>query len=258
VIGRSALSIRTQPPDPRPGDDRRVTYPCPYCNVPASAGTGCPACGRGPDRDALEVVRLDGVIIQLTAKLTAARQAAQQTEGELTQAWAGRNAAAARVRAVVARSAAVRDVAAPAAAEAVRDPSREKHPVPPSRETSTKLVQNTLFLLGGLLLAVAAIVFTAVAWAQFGVGGRAVLLACFTGAALAVPLPARHRGLTATAETFAAVGLLLILLDGYAAWYVNLFGVAGSSPWGYAAAVCAVTAAVSAGYEHVTGLARRC
>ena len=230
-------------------------YPCPHCNLPASAGTGCPACGRGPDPDALEVVRLDGLIIQLTARLTAARQAAQQIEGELTQAWAGRNAAAARVRAVVARSAAVRDVAAPAAAEAVGDPSRAKHPVKPSRETSTKLVQNTLFLLGGLLLAVAAIVFTAVAWAQFGVGGRAVLLAFFTGAALAVPLLARHRGLTATAETFAAVGLLLILLDGYAAWYVNLFGVAASSPWGYAAAVCAVTAAVAAAYEHVTGLA---
>ncbi len=231
-----------------------MTYPCPYCNVPASAATGCPACGRGPDRDALEVVRLDGVIAELTARLAAERQTAHRTEQDLTHAWVRRNAAAARVRAVVSRFADVRRPVAPAAAEAVPSPSRAQHPVPPSREASTKWVQNALFLLGGLLLAIAAIVFTAVAWAQFGVGGRAVLLAAFTGAALAVPLLARRRGLTATAETFAAVGLLLILLDGYAAWYVNLFGVANESPWGYAAVVCAVTAAVAAGYEHLTGL----
>ena len=111
-----------------------------------------------------------------------------------------------------------------------------------------------LFLLGGLLLAIAAIVFTAVAWTQFGLGGRAALLAAFTGAALGVPPLALRRNLTATAETVAAVGLLLVLLDGYAAWYVNLFGVADHSPWGYAGAVCAVTAAVAAGYEQLTGL----
>jgi hypothetical protein len=104
------------------------------------------------------------------------------------------------------------------------------------------------------LLGVAAIVFTAVAWSQFGVGGRAALLAGFTAAALAVPPLALRRGLSATAETFAAVGLLLVLLDGYAAFYVDLFGVADYSAWGYAGAVCAVTAAVAAGYEHLTGL----
>jgi hypothetical protein len=234
-----------------------VTYPCPFCTeTRASATTGCPSCGRGPDPDALEVIRLDGVIAALTGQLITARLAAQHIEGELTRAWAWRNAAAAKVRHAVAHStAAVRDVPRPTATGPVSGPPREKHPVPPSRETSTKWVQNALFLLGGLLLAVAAIVFTAVAWAQFGVGGRAALLAAFTGAALAVPPLARRSGLTATAETFAAVGLLLILLDGYAAWYVNLFGVTGTSPWGYAAAAGAVTAAVAAGYAHLTGLA---
>ncbi|MCO8275004.1 hypothetical protein M1L60_30935 [Actinoplanes sp. TRM 88003] len=111
-----------------------------------------------------------------------------------------------------------------------------------------------LFALGGLLLGVAAIVFAAVAWAQFGLGGRAVVLAAFTGLALAAPLVALRRNLRATAETFAAVGLLLVLLDGYAAWHVNLFGVAATNGWGYASAVFAVTAALAAGYEHVTGL----
>jgi hypothetical protein len=115
-------------------------------------------------------------------------------------------------------------------------------------------VQNALFLLGGLLLGVAAIVFTAVAWNQFGVGGRAALLAGFTAAALAVPPLALRRSLSATAETFAAVGLLLMLLDGYAAWYVNLFGIDDNSPLLYAGAVCAVTAGVGAGYARLTGL----
>ena len=85
-------------------------------------------------------------------------------------------------------------------------------------------------------------------------GGRAALLAGFTAAALAVPPLALRRSLGATAETFAAVGLLLVLLDGYAAWYVDLFGIADVSGWGYAGAVCAVTAAVAVGYEHLTGL----
>ena len=94
-------------------------------------------------------------------------------------------------------------------------------------ETSTRTVQGLLFVLGGLLLGTAAVVFTAVAWAAVGVGGRALILAAFTALALAVPLVAVRRGLRGTAETFAAVGLLLVVLDGYAAWSVDLVGVAG-------------------------------
>ncbi|NGM13766.1 hypothetical protein ENC19_14365 [Verrucosispora sp. CWR15] len=84
-------------------------------------------------------------------------------------------------------------------------------------------MQGLLFVLGGLLLGTAATVFTAVAWASVGVAGRAVILLAFTALLLAVPLVARWRGLRGTAETFAAVGLLLVLLDGYAAWTVDLF-----------------------------------
>jgi hypothetical protein len=215
-----------------------TSYPCPSCRTPATMTSGCPGCGRGPDHDAAEVVRLDGEIAVLTVQL-------RTTDAALRQAWRAREAAAARVRASL--------------VPALSHPAPAPTPViaaaaPRSKEASTRLVQNALFLLGGLLLGVAAIVFTAVAWSQFGVGGRALLLAGFTVAALTAPLAALRRGLTATAETFAAVGLLLVLLDGYAAWYVNLFGVADYSALGYAGAVCAVTAAVAAGYEHVTGL----
>jgi hypothetical protein len=220
-----------------------TSYPCPSCRTPANLTSGCPGCGRGPDPDAAEVIRLDAEIPVLTARLTAAREAVAGADAALRRAWQLRQAAVARIQASL----------APVPAAPVPLPPRPMA-APRTKEASTRLVQNALFLLGGLLLGVAAIVFTAVAWSQFGVGGRALLLAGFTVAALAAPLAALRRGLTATAETFAAVGLLLVLLDGYAAWYVNLFGVADYSALGYAGAVCAVTAAVAAGYEHVTGL----
>jgi len=136
-----------------------VTYPCAYCGAPASADTGCPACGRGPDPDAIEVVRTDAEISELIGQLASARRAVSDLEGRIGQAWQRRHAAAARVRAAV-----LADRPAPATGR-------------PGPEASTRLVQNILFLLGGMLLAVAAIVFTAVAWAQFGVAGRAAVLA---------------------------------------------------------------------------------
>ncbi|MGW4945830.1 SCO7613 C-terminal domain-containing membrane protein [Actinoplanes sp. NPDC004185] len=221
-----------------------TSYPCPSCRTPADLTSGCPSCGRGPDPDAAEVIRLDAEIPVLTARLTAAREAVAGADAALRRAWHLRQAAVARIQASL----------APVTPALVPLPPRPPLAAPRTKEASTRLVQNALFLLGGLLLGVAAIVFTAVAWSQFGVGGRALLLTGFTVAALAAPLAALRRGLTATAETFAAVGLLLVLLDGYAAWYVNLFGVADYSALGYAGAVCAVTAAVAAGYEHVTGL----
>jgi len=205
-----------------------VTYPCPHCGLPANLETGCLSCGRGPDLDAAEVIRADAEITTLIAELATARAAVHDLEIRIGQAWQRRHAAAARVLAAAG------------------------HPARP--ETSSRAVQNLLFTLGGLLLGVAAIVFTAVAWSQFGVSGRAVLLAGVTVVALAIPPFALRRGLRATAETMAAVGVLLTLLCGYAAWSVDLFGVAGGSGHRYAGTVCLLTAAIATGYALVTGL----
>ncbi|HWG98629.1 MAG TPA: hypothetical protein VNV66_04720, partial [Pilimelia sp.] len=109
-------------------------------------------------------------------------------------------------------------------------------------------MQTVLFVLGGLLLGSAAVVFTAVAWASFGLGGRAAILAAVTAAALAVPVLARRRGLRGTAETFAAVASLLLLLDGYAARAVDLAGLGGVRADTYAGVLCAVVALLAAGY----------
>ncbi|WP_213002046.1 SCO7613 C-terminal domain-containing membrane protein [Winogradskya consettensis] len=233
-----------------------TAYPCPFCRAEASLATGCPGCGRGPDADAAEVVRLDAEIPVLTARLATAREAVGLADSVLRRAWRQRDAAATRVRAAV--GAAVHAAPkAPAMTAPVTTAASERsapYVAAAATEASTRLMQNTLFTLGGLLLAIAAIVFTAVAWSQFGLRGRVGLLAVATVVALAAPLFALRRKLTATAETFAAIGLLLVLLDGYAAWYVNLFGLADTSADGYAGAVFAVTAAIAAGYEQLTGL----
>ncbi len=77
-------------------------------------------------------------------------------------------------------------------------------------------MQNVLLVLGGALLAIAAIAFTVVSWGSMGIGGRSAVLAAITLGALALPALLLRRGLASTAEAIAAVGLLLTVLDAYA------------------------------------------
>ncbi|MFF6974656.1 SCO7613 C-terminal domain-containing membrane protein [Streptomyces tsukubensis] len=112
-------------------------------------------------------------------------------------------------------------------------------------ETSGRGAQNALLVLGGVLLSVAAVAFTVVSWGSLGIGGRGAVLAAVTGAALAAPVPLLRRGLTSTAESVAALGLLLTVLDAYA---LRQVGFGGGDAVGYAAAAAAVLAALWAGY----------
>ncbi|MET8833153.1 hypothetical protein ABZV78_04450, partial [Micromonospora sp. NPDC004540] len=224
-------------------------YPCPGCGAPADLASGCPGCGRPPYPPAAEVVRLDREIAGLTPRVEAARVAYQELAGRLSTARQRRAELAARIRL---------EIPAPRPGTPAPPPVRPQPSSVPVRpggaETSTRAVQGLLFVLGGLLLGTAAVVFTAVAWAAFGVAGRALILLACTALALAAPLVARARGLRGTAETFAAVGLLLVLLDGYAAWSVDLFGVAGWPGSRYAALVGGIGAAVAAGYARLSRL----
>ncbi|MBM0229432.1 hypothetical protein JNW87_32175, partial [Micromonospora sp. ATA51] len=220
-------------------------YPCPGCGAPADLASGCPGCNRPPYPPAAEVVRLDREIATLAPEVERARVTYQDLLARLGAARQRRSELAARIRLEIPPPQPVRPVPVPPAPVVV-GPGRP--------ETSTRTVQGLLFVLGGLLLGTAAIVFTAVAWAAVGVAGRALILAAVTVLALAVPLVATRRGLRGTAETFAAVGLLLVLLDGYAAWTVDLFGVAGWPGTRYAALVGGIGAAVSAGYARLSRL----
>jgi hypothetical protein len=229
-------------------DPEGMTYPCPICRTPASLDTGCPGCGAPPDPEAAEVVALNAEFDRLRGQVVSAYEDYRGAIARLEDVRLRRNAVAARV--------AARAAAHTAPPPPPQPPLPAPRPARPARpETSVRTVQNVLFILGGLLLGSAAIVFTAVAWASFGVVGRAAILAVTTVVVLAVPPLALRRRLAATAETFAALGLLLVLLDGYAAWYVNLAGLATAlPPTAYAGAVFAGTAALAWGYAAATGL----
>ena len=198
--------------------------------------------------DEAELARLDQAIATLANRAEQARQAWIAADAALRAAQWHRAELVRRIET---------QRAAPAAPSPPPTPPALVTPSPIAvarRETSTRTVQTVLFILGGLLLCAAAVVFTAVAWYTYGVRGRAVILAVVTALALCPPLVALRRRLRATAETFACVGLLLVVLDGYAAWYVNLLDVTVVPATSYAAAVCTATAAVAFGYRALTGL----
>lgn len=152
------------------------------------------------------------------------------------------------------RSVGPRQYASPSPAPA-RAPAAQRSPAPVVRpETSRQSVQNVLLALGGLLLAVAAVVFTVVAWGRFGITGRAAILLTFTAIALTTPVVLIRRKLNATAETIALIGLVLMALDGYAAYRVGAFGLDGTNEYGYSAAVLAVMVATAIGYSRLVPL----
>ncbi|WP_329103936.1 SCO7613 C-terminal domain-containing membrane protein [Streptomyces sp. NBC_01439] len=118
-------------------------------------------------------------------------------------------------------------------------------PAGPAKEASAPSAQNVLLTLGAVLLAVAALAFTLVSWGSMGIAGRSAVLAAVTAAALGTPVLLLRRGLRSTAESVAAVGLLLTVLDAYALYAVGMPDTDGT---GYAAGAAAVLAAAWAGY----------
>ncbi|WP_155390315.1 SCO7613 C-terminal domain-containing membrane protein [Catellatospora paridis] len=241
-----------------------ASYPCPLCRATATLGGPCPGCGRAPDPDAAAVLAYDAQITALAPQVEQARSAYESLAGQLTRLRQDREVYASRVRVAVARERSAHQstlLTLPPTTSSLPQPAGTVPPtagtLPPvgrQPESSPRTVQNLLFILGGLLLGIAAIVFTAVAWATFDVVGRALILGVLTIGVLAVPPLVRRRALTATAETFAALGLLLVVLDGYAVWYVNLGGVADHWDQGfYAGAVATFTALLGYGYARVVG-----
>ncbi|WP_433498973.1 SCO7613 C-terminal domain-containing membrane protein [Sphaerimonospora sp. CA-214678] len=218
---------------------------CPDCGAPLTGRpTACPACAlplTGPV--AAELWRVD------TERAALSRREAQLTtrRGELltmlraVRAGAGAGATAGAGTEQAAGAPGALPPPAPDAAERPRD-------------MSARAVQNLLLALGGILLAVAAVVFTAVNWGHLGIGGRAAILLGLTGLVLAAPLGLRKRGLHATAETLAMLGLALLLLDGYAAWHLGLADLDRVRPQHYTAGLVAVVAGVSAAYGRLTRL----
>ncbi|MEV0426661.1 permease [Micromonospora sp. NPDC050495] len=120
-------------------------------------------------------------------------------------------------------------------------------------EASSREVQNIPLGLGALLLGVAAVVFAAVATSSMDALARLGVLLVATVLMLLAPPVLARRGLTSTAETIAAVGLLLLPLAGYALWAVDRIGGATSGP-AFAGSIFLVTTVVAVGYAYATGL----
>lgn len=182
---------------------------CPECGT-ASAGTGCPRCG-----------------LPLSAAETA----------EVWRIDAELGAMAQHRAALLGRRAALM-----AALRAQRTPPQwGAAPVAPPRarpDASPPSVQTVLLVLGTLLLTVAVTAFTLLSWGHLTIGGRATVLVGLTALAFAAHAALRRR-LPATAETAAAVGLVLVLLDCYAARAAGLGGLDGTGAVAYAAWVTA-------------------
>jgi hypothetical protein len=126
--------------------------------------------------------------------------------------------------------------------------------LPAGAETSPRSAQNTLLSLGGVLLAISAVVFAGLFYTTTQTGGRAFILVVSTTLALGIPVLLARRRLTATAETIAGIGMLLVLLDGYVAYTSDLAGVSSLPGTLYAAILFALVAAVALAYRLATHL----
>lgn len=120
-------------------------------------------------------------------------------------------------------------------------------------ESSPPSAQNVLLTLGGILLTIAAVAFTLVSWGHMGIGGRALVLGAVTVTALGTPLLLLRRKLVSTAESVAALGLVLTVLDAYA---LRRAVLPSTDALVYTAVAAAVLAAGWAAYGHVVGALR--
>lgn len=104
--------------------------------------------------------------------------------------------------------------------------------------------QQVLLGVGALLVLVAAAVFVAVAWSTVGVAVQVAVMAVVTLAAGAGSLLLARRGLRASREALALLAVGLAVVDGVAAHQLDLAGLGGVDPSGYAAVATAALALV--------------
>ncbi|RKS75622.1 hypothetical protein CLV35_2099 [Motilibacter peucedani] len=182
----------------------RDTAHCPDCGQPLD-GPRCPRCGADLEGQAARQL------------LSVSLQAAHLLES----------------RAVL--RAALHGAAVAAAPPAARRPPAARQP-----EAPAVTAQQVLLAVGATLLAVAALVFTVVAWDGLGIGGRAGVLVAVTALAAGGSAAAVRRALPATGESLAALTAVLCLLDAYAARATGLAGLDGVAATAYWAAVLGV------------------
>jgi len=257
------------------------SYPCSNCGARADTVTGCPECGRTVaqeiaslskvissmqfrNKDMVEartllMKRLQGAIATRSLLIQANEVAQKTGAGPLRRVRPAPDVAygPARTRVPEHIVPGPRDSAPPPPVPNGRTiPSRRRpSPTPPPPgphppEASALSMQNVLLWLGALLFAV-----TGTGYLLRSLGGisRVLVFAVLATAVLAGALLVVKRGLNATAETIASVGLLFVLLDGFAVWTVWLIHTTISGRV-YGGLVFLVTACVAAGYRNFSHL----
>ncbi|SCL19506.1 Uncharacterized membrane protein [Micromonospora rhizosphaerae] len=260
------------------------SYKCASCGQEIKPAAQCPHCGADQPQWIEHVAEIERSIAEMKAReaaiLAEQRQIAAKMQAALFQrdilAHAGeeRLKQTTRPRRVLRRRPGRRPPTAATGApprvprQGTAPPGQEDGPPPPPRSTahwldvddpehppeaSSREVQNIPLGLGALLLGVAAVVFAAVATSSMDALARLGVLLVATVLMLLAPPVLARRGLTSTAETIAAVGLLLVPLAGYALWAVDRVGGAASGSV-FAGSIFAATTVVAFGYARWTGL----
>ncbi|WP_033339529.1 SCO7613 C-terminal domain-containing membrane protein [Catenuloplanes japonicus] len=260
-----------------------ATYPCASCGRMINPAVRCPYCGTvNTFQD--EISRIDAAMAELKQRDMQLAKERAQLAADLNTAMFQRDTlrAANTVRAKAQEKArtqtrrtrrrTVRPAASPRPAEAgattVIMDSPPPPPPPPPRgrprfaplddepqaehaETSSRSVQNLILGLAWLVLGTAAVVFAAVAIGNVDSVARVGVLLVAAVAALALAPVVERRGLSSTAETISAIGIVLVPLGGYA-----IHEVYSTAPDQiFLGMTFAVTAGVAAAYAGVTSLA---
>ncbi|MEV4198694.1 SCO7613 C-terminal domain-containing membrane protein [Micromonospora globbae] len=259
-----------------------ATFQCSSCGRAIKPAVRCPHCGAEQpqwvehlaeiERSIAEMKARDAAIAREQRQIAAKMQAALFQRDILAHAGEERLKQATRPRRVLRRRPGRRPPTAttgapPRVPRQGTPPGTAEPPPPPPPptwldaddpehppEASSREVQNIPLGLGALLLGVAAVVFAAVATSSMDAVARLGILLIATVLLLLAPPVLARRGLTSTAETIAAVGLLLVPLAGYALWAVDRIGGSGASGAVFASMVFAATAGVSLGYAAWSGL----
>lgn len=237
-------------------------HKCPSCFTVIS-GSPCPACGQPLDDPRMGQVLAIG---QTMAEAEATRQsimtAVRESVVAARQAALAERAALAEQAAVAAQQRAMPpisvipapvDASAPdasdargLASDAARvDPVRSA-PLPPTSASPHPGAQSPaaeqtprrrrltvpvlLLIVGVSLVGVAAVFFLLLAWFVAGIALRAVIVGAITLLTIGGASLLRRRGLTATAEGIAALGVVLLGLDTWAVYANDLFGAASLRP----------------------------
>jgi len=250
-------------------------YPCPSCGREIDPAPRCPYCNAAQGRWADEVARIEREIAEIKRRdieiareqrLLAQRMQAAQFQRDIL---AAANQERLKEQIKKTRKALRRrgfrrpPTADPRGPRIPHQTAAEMGPPPliediedvederPPAEASSREIQNVYLGLGALLLGVAAVVFA-------GVTPDAISrLAILTGAAglmLGAAPFVGARGLSSTAETIAAVGLMLVPITGYALYTVDAIEHSALPGPIFAGIIFAITAAIAGAYAGATGL----